>query len=47
MDFDFNEFLKSLGSHIPSVKRCDTTRELADWFTQFSKACRAALPEPS
>ncbi len=33
-----------LSSALPAVKSCATRRELGDWFAQFGRACRAAIP---
>jgi hypothetical protein len=29
----------------PQPRRCETAKELGDWFQAFGLACRAALPK--
>lgn len=45
---EFEDLLKGFETAInpqcPVAKRCETKRELGDWFAQFSRAARAVLP---
>jgi len=40
-----SEFGPLFSSEPPEPKKCATKLELANWFSQFARACRANLPK--
>ena len=38
-----DEFMRHMAVP-PDAKKCETLRELGDWFKTFAHACHAALP---
>lgn len=42
----FSEFAEAyLSGRCPEVRKCINKTELGNWFSQFARACRAALPK--